>query len=104
MRLGFQSKSPFELIEHHKFQEEGWRVNVRPKGGMTMYSNTDAHALFGENKRYGVIDASDYVDHPGDIAIFARLHLAIKDEPLTERITLNSVEVSALITALDGTP
>ncbi|MGP5256416.1 hypothetical protein [Glutamicibacter ardleyensis] len=96
--LGFQSPSPFEKIEHHNYPDAAWTVSIRKRGGMTMYSSIDARAIFGENSKYGVIDARDYVEHPGHIAIFARLHLARQEEPPAERIVMNSAEVAALIT------
>lgn len=75
--LGFQSPSPFEKIEHHNYPDEAWTVSIRKRGGMTVYSSTDARAIFGQDSKRGIIDANDYIDHPGEISIFARLHLAL---------------------------
>lgn len=97
MRAGFHTKSPFELIEHHEYQGEGWRVTVHPRGRMVTYSTTDARAMFGEDDRREFTDARDYVNHPGDIAIFARLHLALGERLDSDRFTLNSQQAHDLI-------
>ena len=100
MGIGFHVKSPFDGIEHYVYGDTDWRVRVKPIGsGSVRYSNRHATAFFGHHAKQGLIDANDYVDHPGDIAIFALLHLAIKGDSLTEQFTLNSAEVSALIGA-----
>ena len=97
MRLGFQSKSPFEQIEHYEYGDNNWRVRIKPLGGGdARYSNLHASAFFGHSAKRGEVLARDYIDHPGDIAIFARIHLALT-EPPAERLTLDSAQVKALI-------
>ncbi|MGP5263689.1 hypothetical protein [Glutamicibacter arilaitensis] len=97
--LGFQSPSPFEKIEHHNYPDEAWTVSIRKRGGMTVYSSTDARALFGEDSKRGVIDANDYTDHPGEISVFARLHLALIElgDPLVSDQALTSKQVQELL-------
>ena len=75
MRLGFQYPSPFERIEHHRYGDDGWQVTIRRHGDRWSYSTIHAFAHFGPD------NAADlFVDHPGEIAIFARLHLALGAE------------------------
>lgn len=95
--IGFHVQSPFDGITHYVYGDEDWRVNVRPVGGGdAIYSNRHAHAFFGWSAMRGETRAEDYIEHPGDIAIFARLHLALTD--LTgERFTLDSTQVQELI-------
>lgn len=96
--LGFDTKSPFDKIEHYTYGDENWRVRVLPLGGGdAMYSNRHAHAFFGISAKRGESRAEDFTEHPGDIAIFAQLHLALKDRLDGERFTLDSKEVQELL-------
>lgn len=90
MRLGFQSPSPFERIDHHRYGDDGWRVTLRRVANGVRYSTTGATARFGDDN-----PAELYVDHPGDIRIFARLHLTYK--LVAERDELDSDEVADFI-------
>ena len=72
MRLGFQQPSPFERVQHSRYPDPDWIVIVRRRGERTFYSTTHARAYFSEDN-----PADLYVDHPGEISIFARLHLAL---------------------------
>jgi len=95
--IGFHVKSPFDGITHYVYGDESWRVNVSPRGGGdARYGNRHATAFFGHHAKQGEIRAEDYINHPGDIAIFARLHLALAESP-NERITLDSAQVHELI-------
>lgn len=97
MGIGFHVKSPFDGIEHYAYGDADWRVRVKPVGGGdARYSNRHATAFFGHHAKQGLIDAKDYIDHPGDIAIFARLHLALSGME-TEPFTLDSARVQGLI-------
>lgn len=97
--LGFNTPSPFDGIEHYAYPDENWRVTVKQLGmGRAKYSNRHAHAYFGMNAKHGLIDARQYVEHPGDIAIFAQLHLALEDQG-HERLVLNAKQVQQLIGA-----
>ena len=90
MRLGFQQPSPFERVQHTRYPEPNWIVTVRRRGERTFYSTTDARAYFSEDN-----PASHYVEHPGDISIFARLHLALAVKK--DRQVLTAAEVAELI-------
>lgn len=95
--IGFHVKSPFDGITHYVYGDESWRVRVSPRGGGdARYSNRHATAYFGHHAKDGEIRAEDYIDHPGDIAIFARLHLALTALP-SEITTLDSTQVHELI-------
>ena len=75
MRLGFQHPSPFERIEHHHFGDDEWQATIRKRGDKWIYSTMHARAYFGPD------NAPDlFVDHPGEIALFARLHIALSDQ------------------------
>ena len=87
--IGFHIKSPLDSIAHYAFPDDEWRVTVTQLGkGLAKYTNRHAHAKFGSN-------AEGFINHPGDIAIFARLHMALA--PGEEKFTLDATEVMALI-------
>lgn len=97
--IGFHTPSPLDSITHYSFQDEEWEVNIRPRGDAgAIYSNRHAHAHFGTDRRGGEIKAEHYIEHPGDISIFARLHLSL-DHPLTQRATLSSAQVREILAA-----
>ena len=95
MRLGFQSPSPFERIEHHHYGDDGWQVSIRKRGDKWTYSTIHARAYFGPD------NAPDlYVDHPGDIALFARLHIklsAARQLEALDHVALDSSQVARLL-------
>jgi hypothetical protein len=93
--IGFHVPSPLDRINHYEYPDEGWQVTVRPSGRGTRYDNRHAQAFFGQHSKNGFYDANEFIDHPGDIAIFARLHLIL--DPRSERFVLNSQEVQALL-------
>jgi len=90
MRLGFQSPSPFERIEHHHYGDDDWKVTLRKIGSGVRYSTVNATARFDDDNR-----AEMYIDHPGEISIFARLHIAYK--LVADRDEMRSEEVAELI-------
>lgn len=90
MRLGFQQPSPFERIQHDRYPEPNWIVTVRRRGAKTVYSSISARAFFDENN-----PARFYVDHPGEVSIFARLHIALAGDQA--RQVLTAAEVAELI-------
>lgn len=95
MRLGFQSPSPFESIEHHRYGDDGWQVNIRKRGDTWLYATLHARANFGPGD-YPEL----FTDHPGEIALFARLHIELSacgwlDE--LDRFSLDSQQVRELI-------
>lgn len=90
MRLGFQHPSPFERVQHSRYPDPDWIVIVRRRGERTFYSTTDARAYFSEDN-----PARFYVDHPGEIGIFARLHIALAGDQA--RQVLTAAEVAELI-------
>ena len=69
MRLGFQHPSPFERIPDHAFGDEEWTVTVRARGAYWIYSSIRARACFHVDN-----PACLYVDHPGEIGMFAQMH------------------------------
>lgn len=90
MRLGFQYPSPFELVQHSRYPDPDWIVTVRRRGAKTVYSSISARAFFDEND-----PARFYVDHPGEIGIFARLHIALAGDRAHQELT--AAEVAELI-------
>lgn len=95
--IGFHVKSPFDGIEHYVYGDEDWRVRVSPRGGGdARYSNRHATAYFGYHAKQGEIRAENFINHPGDIAIFARIHLALTQLP-NEITALDSAQVRELI-------
>ena len=90
MRLGFQHRSPFERVQHSRYPDPDWIVIVRRRGTKTVYSSISARASFDEND-----PARFYVDHPGEISIFARLHLALAVKK--DRQVLTAAEVATMI-------
>ena len=90
MRLGFQQPSPFERVQHSRYPDPDWIVAVRRRGAKTVYSSISASASFDENN-----PASHYVEHPGEISIFARLHLALAVKKARQELT--AAEVAELI-------
>lgn len=95
MRLGFQSPSPFERIKIHDFGSHEWEVSITPKRGGVLYSTTSTRAFFSEDN-----PASLYVDHPGHISMFARIHMALGH--VSEKVTLRSWEVENLLSDFEG--
>lgn len=98
--LGFSTPSPFDGIEHYTYPDDNWRVTVQSLGmGRAKYTNRHAHAYFGISAKHGFVDANDFVDHPGDVAIFAQLHLARMDELELphQRLVLNAKQVQTII-------
>lgn len=96
--LGFSVKSPFDGITHYTYGDGDWRVRVMPLGGGdARYTNRHASAFFGFSAKRGESRAEDFTEHPGDIAIFARLHLVLKERLQGERFTLDSKQVHELI-------
>lgn len=97
--IGFHEKSPFDGITHYVYGDEDWRVSVTPLGsGSARYGNRHASAFFGHSAKRGEIRAEDYTEHPGDISLFARLHLRIDLAGFEgHRFILNSAEVHAII-------
>lgn len=96
--LGFSVKSPLDGITHYTYGDENWRVRVLSLGGGdAIYSNRHAHAFFGTSAKRGESRAEDFTEHPGDIALFAKLHLALKDRLDGERFTLDSAQVQELL-------
>lgn len=94
--LGFSTPSPFDGIQHYTYPDDNWRVTVQGLGmGRAKYTNRHAHAYFGQHAKKGFIDARDYIDHPGDISVFARLHLArLREiERPHQRLVFNAKEV-----------
>jgi hypothetical protein len=90
--IGFHIKSPLDGIVHYKFPDEDWRVSVTQfGGGKAKYGNRHAHAIFSA-------DAQGFINHPGDIAIFAQLHMALPAGQ--EKFTLDAEQVQALIREL----
>lgn len=69
MRLGFQHPSPFKRIPNHAFGDDDWTVTVRTRGDVWIYSTIRARACFHSDN-----PAHLYVDHPGEISLFARMH------------------------------
>lgn len=96
--LGFTPPSRFDSIEHYEYGDVRWHVNVSPLGsGSARYSNLHAQSFFGLSAKRGDIRAEDYVNHPGDIRIFARLHLALGEQSQVDRYALDSKQVHDLI-------
>lgn len=99
--LGFTPPSRFDSIQHYSYGDVNWRVNVSPLGnGSARYTNLHAQAFFGYSAKRGEVRAEDFTDHPGDIRIFARLHIALGDHGKNERFAIDSKQVHDLIGAL----
>ena len=100
MRLGFQYPSPFERIEHHRYGDDGWQVTVHGRGDVWRYSTITAFAHFGPDR-----PAEPYTDHPGEIAILARLHIELDACGWLEsedRFQLSSEQVAAILGKTEG--
>lgn len=92
MRLGFQYPSPFERIPNWRYGDDDWTVTIRQRGKVWTYSSLMARAHFGPER-----PAEPFTDHPGEIGLFAQLHIELNPGDLGDKIVLNSRQVSDLI-------
>ena len=83
------------------YGDDRWIVRVMPisTGETAKYFNKTASAFFGHHAKNGFYDAELWHNHPGDIAIFARLHTELMARGMLtgDRFTLDSAEVAELI-------
>lgn len=92
MRLGFQFPSPFERIPDCRYGDHDWTVTVRKRGKVWTYSSLMARASFGTDR-----PAEPFTGHPGEIGLFAQLHIALNPGDMGDKIVLNSRQVADLI-------
>ena len=96
MRLGFQYPSPFERIPNWRYGDDDWSVTIRKRGKVWTYASLMARAHFGPDR-----PAEPFSDHPGEIGVFAQLHIALNLGDLGDKIVLDSRQVYELIGPAD---